>query len=369
MMLKNKGKNQPENQTNRTGQLFTDGLLLWNTKYNRRQMPWKGEKDPYRIWLSEIILQQTRVDQGLKYYENFIRTFPSVQDLADAADDKIYKLWEGLGYYSRCSNLITTAKFISRELNGQFPSSYDSILQLKGVGSYTASAIASFAYNLPHAVVDGNVFRVLSRIFDDATPVDSTKGKKSFSQLAQNILPKKKAGVYNQAIMDFGAMICKPVPLCAECFFSQHCGAYQHGRQDRLPMKEKKLKIRERWFNYFVLQHGNQVLIHQRAAKDIWQHLFEFLLLETETKLTDKQLLSLLKKQYGLTAGLKITGSDSCTQRLTHQLIHFNFRRIELKSWITINGCNWVKTSELDQYAFPRSLQQFLSTQLNERSD
>jgi A/G-specific adenine glycosylase len=366
-MLKNKGENLPENQTNRTGQLFADGLLRWNTKHNRRQMPWKGEKDPYRVWLSEIILQQTRVDQGLKYYENFIRTFPTVQDLAGAAEDKIYKLWEGLGYYSRCSNLIATAKYINTELKGQFPSSYESILQLKGVGSYTASAIASFAFNLPHAVVDGNVFRVLSRIYNDATPIDSITGKKKFSQLAQNMLPQKKAGVYNQAIMDFGAMVCKPVPLCAECFFSQHCGAYLHGRQDRLPMKEKKLKVKERWFNYFVMQRGSKVLIHQRTAKDIWQHLFEFLLVETESKRTDKQLISLLKKQYGIAAGLTIKGSDRCTQRLTHQFIHFNFLRVELKPLISINGCNWVKIPDLDQYAFPRSLQQFLSTQLNER--
>ena len=367
-MLKNKGKNIAENQTNRTGQLFADSLLRWNTKHNRRQMPWKGEKDPYRIWLSEIILQQTRVEQGLKYYENFIRTFPSVQDLAGAAEDKIYKLWEGLGYYSRCSNLIATAKYINTELKGQFPSSYESILQLKGVGSYTASAIASFAYNHPHAVVDGNVFRVLSRIFNDATPVDTTAGKKKFAELAQNMLPKKKAGVYNQAIMDFGAMVCKPVPLCMECFFNRHCGAYLHGRQDLLPVKEKKLKVKERWFNYFVMQHGNQVLIHQRTAKDIWQNLFEFLLVETESKKTDKQLIALLKKQYRLTDAIFIKGSNNSTQRLTHQLIHFNFLLIELKPLISINGCKWVKIPELDQYAFPRSMQQFLSTQLNERN-
>src|SRR5579875_495218 len=189
---------------------FVQELLKWNKEKNKRQMPWKGEKDAYKIWLSEIILQQTRVEQGLKYYENFIKAFPNVHFLAKAPEQKVFKLWEGLGYYSRCKNLIASAKFISKELNGVFPNDFESILQLKGVGNYTASAIASFAYNLPYAVLDGNVFRVLSRIFDIETPMDSAEGKKNFSELAQTILPKTKAGEYNQAIMDFGAVICKP---------------------------------------------------------------------------------------------------------------------------------------------------------------
>ncbi len=189
-------------------------LMRWNRLQNTRQMPWKGEKDPYKIWLSEIILQQTRVEQGLKYYEKFVSNFPEVHKLAAAKDEKVYKLWEGLGYYTRCRNLIESARFISKNLNGKFPSTFDNILALKGVGHYTASAIASFAYNLPHAVVDGNVFRVLSRFFGIKTPIDSTKGKKLFTQLAIELLDKKKPGIYNQGLMDFGAVICKPqVPL------------------------------------------------------------------------------------------------------------------------------------------------------------
>lgn len=269
--------------------LFAKRVLIWDKNENTRQMPWKGEKDPYKIWLSEIILQQTRVEQGLKYYQNFINAFPHVHTLAKAPEEKVFKLWEGLGYYSRCRNLIATAKFISKDLRGAFPRDFESILQLKGVGNYTASAIASFAYNLPHAVLDGNVFRVLSRIFDIETPIDSTEGKKYFSEIAQKMLPKKRAGEYNQAIMDFGAVICKPYPECETCFFNDQCKAYLQGKQDLLPIKEKKIKIRERWLNYFILKYKDKVLIRQRTSKDIWQQLFEFLLIETEEAVYSKK--------------------------------------------------------------------------------
>src|SRR5574337_1157412 len=192
MNPKKKNFSSPKNNSHELLQRqFVQKLLTWNKKRNTRKMPWKGEKDPYKIWLSEIILQQTRVEQGLKYYENFIIAFPNVHVLANAPEDKVFKLWEGLGYYSRCRNLIASAKFISENLKGVFPNDFESIAQLKGVGNYTASAIASFAYNLPYAVLDGNVFRVLSRIFDIEIPIDSTEGKKYFSKLSQQILPKK----------------------------------------------------------------------------------------------------------------------------------------------------------------------------------
>ena len=190
-------------------------------------MPWKGEKDPYRIWLSEIILQQTRVEQGLSYYNNFIRTFPDIHKLAKAQDTTIFKLWEGLGYYTRCRNLIATARYISKELKGKFPSSYEDILALKGIGPYTAAAISSFAFNLPHAVVDGNVFRVLARIFGIDIPVDSAAGKNFFTILANELLDAKQPGLFNQAIMDFGAVQCKPAaPLCTTCVFKKTCAAF-----------------------------------------------------------------------------------------------------------------------------------------------
>jgi A/G-specific adenine glycosylase len=352
-------KGQPQE----LGKLFAQRLLYWNNKNNTRQMPWKGEKDPYKIWLSEIILQQTRVEQGVKYYENFISAFPNVRSLARAQEEKIFKVWEGLGYYSRCKNLISTAKFISTDLKGIFPKDFESIIQLKGVGSYTASAIASFAYNLPHAVLDGNVFRVLSRIFDIEIPIDSTLGKKYFSELAQVILPKGKAGEYNQAVMDFGAIICKPFPECKPCFFNRHCKAYLQGKQDLLPVKEKTMKIKERWLNYFTIKFKDKVLIHQRTSKDIWQLLFEFVLIETNEPSSVKKLLKLFSKQYGITV-FDFESSYTVKQKLSHQLINFSFLQIELKQKENIPGFSWVKISELNKYALPKSLHEFVATHL-----
>src|SRR5580698_9523423 len=197
---------------------FAKKLLKWHKKENTRSMPWKGEKDPYKIWLSEVILQQTRVEQGWAYYERFLEAFPTIGDLASAPEKKVFKLWEGLGYYTRCRNLMITARRISSQYNGRFPSSYEGIVSLKGVGPYTAAAIASFAFNLPYAVVDGNVERVLARYFGEETPVDTSQGKKFYTGLAASLLDEKQAGRYNQAIMDFGAVICKPQnPLCTQC--------------------------------------------------------------------------------------------------------------------------------------------------------
>jgi A/G-specific adenine glycosylase len=345
------------------GKRFVQKILNWNKNENTRQMPWKGEKDPYKIWLSEIILQQTRVEQGLKYYENFIKAFPDVHALAKAPEKKVYKFWEGLGYYSRCRNLITTAKVISKGLNGFFPNDFESILQLKGIGNYTAAAIASFAYNLPYAVLDGNVFRVLSRIFDIEIPIDSTEGKKYFSELTQTILPKKKAGEYNQAIMDFGAVVCKPYPECKICFFNKNCKAYLQGKQDLLPVKQKKIKIKERWLNYFIVKHKHQILIRQRTSKDIWQHLFEFVLIETEKSFNSKKLIQLFSQQYGI-ADFGWHHYYSINQKLSHQSIHFSFLEIELKHKEAVPGFFWVKISELDSYAFPKSLQEFVAEYL-----
>ena len=239
--------------------LFVNSLLDWNMHHNRRMMPWKGEKDPYKIWLSEIILQQTRVEQGLMYYENFINNFPTIIHLADAAEEQVFKLWEGLGYYTRCKNLIATAKFIAYDLNGKFPTDYASILALKGVGPYTAAAIASFAYHLPFAVLDGNVYRVLSRIFNIDVPIDTLEGKKLFEAVAQQILPSEQPAAYNQAIMDFGATVCKPQPNCANCFFNLHCKAFLNGNQQALPIKIKQKSSKKRWFHYVVLSYKNSL--------------------------------------------------------------------------------------------------------------
>src|SRR4030095_7742264 len=209
---------------------FTKKLLGWNRKHNKRSMPWKGESDPYRIWLSEIILQQTRVGQGMDYYQKFISGFPTIQDLANAPEKEVFKYWEGLGYYNRCRNLIAAAKKIALEKKGLFPSSYDQLLQLPGIGPYTAAAIASFAFGLPYAVVDGNVERVLARYFGISTPVGSVSGKKLYSALAAELIDRKEPAAFNQAIMDFGATVCKPQnPLCKTCVLAKNCQSYQQG--------------------------------------------------------------------------------------------------------------------------------------------
>jgi A/G-specific adenine glycosylase len=347
----------------RLGKAFVRKLLTWNKNSNKREMPWKGEKDPYKVWLSEIILQQTRVEQGLKYYQNFIKAFPEVHALAKAREDRVFKLWEGLGYYSRCRNLIVTARYISEKLQGVFPNDFESILQLKGVGNYTASAIASFAYNLPHAVLDGNVFRVLSRIYAIETPIDSAEGKVQFSELAQGMLPRSKAGEYNQAIMDFGAVVCKPQPECNTCFFRKECKAYLAGKQDLLPIKEKKIIVKERWLNYFIVRYKDHVLIRQRLSKDVWLQLYEFVLLETNGPLPNKQPINLLHRQYPLPVqAVKLYPASK--QKLSHQLISFSFTEVVLTESDLLEGYSWVKMQHLHKYAFPKTLQEFVTTYL-----
>jgi A/G-specific adenine glycosylase len=343
---------------NETGLKFVAGLLLWNKEQNKREMPWKGEKDPYKIWLSEIVLQQTRVEQGWHYYNRFVKTFPTVNDLAAAPEQQVFKLWEGLGYYSRCANLIASAKYISKELGGVFPDNYNAILSLKGVGPYTAAAIASFAFNLPFAVLDGNVFRVLARIFDTEIPIDTTEGKVHFTSVANKLLPKNKAGVYNQAIMDFGATICKPQPECAHCFFTKHCKAFEQNKQLALPVKEKKLKVKERWFHYIILKSGEDYAIRQRSEKDIWQNLYEFLLIEGDKKLTEEKILTQLEKSSNIhqEAISCFSFLKETKQRLTHQVIHFSFYLLELPAKQSPDSFTWVNKSRLAAYAFPKSL-------------
>lgn len=346
---------------------FAKGLLRWNQTLNRRQMPWKGEKDAYKIWLSEVILQQTRVEQGLNYYNRFITTYPTITDLANAPEQEVFKLWEGLGYYSRCKNLITTAKYISNTLSGMFPQDYKAILSLKGVGNYTAAAIVSFAYNQSYAVLDGNVLRILSRIFDVEIPIDTEKGKKLFSSLAQAILPSKKSGEYNQAIMDFGATICKPLPECNLCFFTADCKAFLKSKQQLLPVKSKRISIKERWFNYIILKKGSKYGIRKRVDNDIWQNLFEFLLIEKNKKIASKKILAEFENKYKFEEKEYKVIKDILhfKQRLSHQIIHFQFIIVELQKVFPLTEeVIWVKPSELITYPFPKSLQQYIQSQL-----
>ena len=331
-------------------------LMQWNKHQNARKMPWKGEKDPYKIWLSEIILQQTRVEQGLKYFEKFIFHFPTIHQLAAAKDEKIYKMWEGLGYYSRCRNLIETARFISKKLNGKFPETFESILELKGVGHYTASAIASFAYNQPCAVVDGNVFRVLSRVFGVKKPIDSVDGKRLFSRLAVELLDKKQPGIYNQALMDFGAVICKPFPLCNICVFKDHCFAFNNDLVSQLPVKEKKIKIVTRYYNYLVIDYNKKIYISKRTGNDIWKSLHQFVLIETNNETPVKDVITKAEKA-------KILKKDSYTilsvspiyiQQLSHQKIIGRFIKIASSKQLSLPGFKLIPLKQLSLHAFPR---------------
>lgn len=332
-------------------------------------MPWKGEKDPYKIWLSEIILQQTRVEQGLSYYNRFIAAFPEINKLAKAPEKKVLKLWEGLGYYSRCRNLLTTAKFITQNLKGIFPDNYDDIKKLKGVGTYTAAAIASFAFNLPYAVVDGNVFRVLSRVYGIKTPIDTTEGKKYFLALADELLDKKQPGKYNQAIMDFGATVCKPVsPLCTSCVFQKYCVARNQHSITVLPVKIKKHAIKKRWFYYLVIKQDTRYAVQQRSTKDIWQGLYEFPLIEVKKETASEEIVKQAIKNGWLKKerNKKPVAIKTVTQQLSHQHITGCFITIEKGSKRT-PGWKWVTETERKELAFPVLIKRYFEAISNEK--
>lgn len=343
---------------------FTQILMDWHRYQNDREMPWKGEKKPYRIWLSEIILQQTRVEQGMGYYHRFIEQYPTIQDLAKAPDQQVFKLWEGLGYYNRCRNLLYTAREIVHQRNGLFPDTYEALLGLKGVGPYTAAAIASFAYNLPYAVVDGNVFRVLARYMGVDTPTDSTEGKKIFHDLAYQMLDKKEPALYNQAIMDFGATVCKPMsPLCAACPLQNGCAALSTGKVNQLPVKEKTLQRRTRYFNYFILEYRQKIWVQQRTAKDIWQQLFEFYLVETEKQVRwDHSLIqNWLRDQLNIHEPVIGKIAEPLVQRLTHQQIKGQFIHLQLKQKSTsLKGGDWKTMTQIQELAFPKLITSYL---------
>jgi A/G-specific adenine glycosylase len=343
---------------------FTRKLLRWNKTANTRSMPWKGEKDPYKIWLSEIILQQTRVEQGWAYYEKFIKTFPTVHDLAKASDQKVFKLWEGLGYYSRCKNLIAAAKKIVTDHKGKFPATYNQIKELPGIGPYTAAAISSFAFNEAQAVVDGNVQRVIARYFGISTPIDTTAGKKLYQQLAQALLPVDEAGIYNQSIMDFGAVICKPQnPLCSECVQQKDCEAYRHNLVKQLPVKAKSLVKKERWFYYFIIEFNDKTYIRQRTAKDIWQNLHEFVLFESPGPVQDAFTdLPFLKQLMGQQSFQIKSISRLFHQQLTHQVLHGQFITLTVNQPVpALKDYLLVEKKKRNRYAFPRFINAFIT--------
>lgn len=344
---------------------FTTSLNHWHHNYNNRSLPWKGEKDPYKIWLSEIILQQTRAAQGLPYYVAFTEAYPTVTALAVADDTDVFRLWQGLGYYNRCKNMLVTARLVTTLHNGIFPTTYNQLLTLKGIGPYTAAAIASFAFNEPVAVVDGNVYRVLSRCFGIDTPIDSTAGKKMFAELAQQLLHLDASAAHNQAIMDLGATVCTPsLPKCSQCPLNDQCVGTKSSLVAVLPIKTKKIVVKQRYFNYILLLHNDKIWIQKRKAGDIWENLHEPYLIETtepadnNTLIKDNLLVNVDPEELTLVAKSK--------QRLTHQLINSSFYTLainDLSLVITQNG-EWINNSELKKLAFPKTLVSFFKNNL-----
>ena len=304
---------------------FQKGLYQWSI-HHLRPMPWKGEKDPYKIWLSEIILQQTRVEQGLAYYQNFVHTFPTVQHLSNASLQQVLKLWEGLGYYTRARNLHQSAQFISKSLNGNFPVTFEELIKLKGIGEYTAAAIASFAYDLPFAVLDGNVHRILSRYFGIAKTIQTSLDKKHFQSIADQLIDQTHPAKYNQAIMDFGAMCCTPkIPQCGICPLKKSCHSFKNNQIAQFPPAKIKLEKKTRFFHYYIIKKSaDQVFIQQRKNDDIWLRLNEFPLIETDSnkppsKLQLKNIFLEINKPYSLQPFLVQR------QVLSHQIIHASF--------------------------------------------
>jgi A/G-specific adenine glycosylase len=338
---------------------FTRSLKKWNLQ-NDRAMPWKGEKDPYKVWLSEIIMQQTRVAQGTPYYERFVRHYPTVRRLADAPDEEVFRLWQGLGYYNRCKNMLAAARRIAAR-GGKFPDTYEEILELPGVGVYTAAAIASFAFGLPHAVVDGNVQRVLSRYFGITAEVDSTEGKRTVSGLADRVLDREAPGTYNQAIMDFGAEVCTPQkPDCGRCPLAPGCYAKQNALTEFLPRKAPRARPRERCFDYWVPRYGDQVYLRRRGKGDIWQNLHEFLLLEPGHEPENSAILEALSRWGTPEEG---PAQGPYRQQLTHQVIHATFREFILAAppaLLTERGFFPVEINGLQRYAFPKTILRYL---------
>lgn len=298
-------------------------------------MPWRETTDPYKIWLSEIILQQTRVAQGLPYYERFVQSYPTVQDLAAATEEQVLKSWQGLGYYSRGRNLHYTAQYITQELEGKFPSTYKELLKLKGVGDYTASAIASICFNEPTAVVDGNVYRVLARVYGIDTPINTSQGKKEFKALAQELLDPGQPANFNQALMEFGAIACKPKnPACDSCIFNEDCSAFRSHKINSLPVKLSKTKIKKRFLNYLVFSsQDNTTLVQQRTSKGIWQGLYEFPVIEMEGNGERFRESALLKEQLDpyKVVSIQKYNEKPILHKLSHQHLRITFWIIAVK--------------------------------------
>jgi len=335
---------------------FSNSLITWYLDH-KRDLPWRETRDPYFIWLSEIMLQQTRVAQGLPFYLSFVKAFPTVFDLASADEERVLKLWQGLGYYSRARNLHHTAKHVAFERNGIFPENYESLLKLKGVGEYTAAAIASFSKDEAVPVVDGNVFRVLARYFGIETDIASAVAKKEFTALAFELMPKKTPALFNQAIMEFGALQCVPKsPVCTICPLNSSCFALQKGVVNQLPVKSKKAKVRHRFFNYLIVSDDNEkTVIQKRTAKGIWHNLYEFPLIESDTEIEIDLVLAQKALQNEVNTVLELSESE-IIHKLTHQHLHIKFWKVEVGGSI-LDGHHY---TDLHTFPFPIVLFNFI---------
>lgn len=343
---------------------FSNLLTQWYLQ-NKRDLPWRNTTDPYPIWLSEIMLQQTRVAQGLPYFLSFTSSFPTVFDLANAEEEQVLKLWQGLGYYSRARNLHNTAKLVAFELGGVFPGNYKELLRLKGVGEYTAAAIASFSYNEVVPVVDGNVFRVLSRYFDIETDIASSGAKKEFSELAKELIPHDNPALFNQAIMEFGALQCVPKnPDCERCVLNSGCLALQKNKVDKLPVKLKKTKVRNRYFNYLVFSDNNQhYILRKRAEKGIWHNLYEFPLIETASEVGFDAISKLISKEYGLKfeiLSIKPLKNDAILHKLSHQHLYIRFYEVRIQGIVE----NAISYESMISLPFPIVIHNFIEKDL-----
>jgi A/G-specific adenine glycosylase len=345
---------------------FADELVRWYHN-NKRDLPWRNTTDAYIIWLSEIILQQTRVEQGMPYFYRFAERYPTVGDFAVADEDDILKLWQGLGYYSRGRNMLKTAREVVEKYNGVFPQQYDELIKLKGIGEYTASAIASFSADEAKAVVDGNVYRVLARYFGIDEPINSPKGKRDFQALANESLNHDHPGLHNQAMMEFGAMLCKPKnPACGICPVRTGCFAFKNNATTTLPVKLKTLKVRERFFNYFLIINHNEILLNKRDEKDIWANLYDLPLIETSELISADELLALpkIKEQFG--KHIEIQDVSSIHKHiLTHQRLYVRF--VKLKNVEVKLQQNWFFSplEKLEKFALPKIIFIFIKNNFN----
>lgn len=340
--------------------ILTRTLLDWYAE-NKRELPWRETADPYLIWISEIILQQTRVAQGYDYFLRFVRRFPDVATLAAASEEEVMKYWQGLGYYSRARNLHAAAK----SMNGVFPKTYREVRALKGVGDYTAAAICSIAYNMPYAVVDGNVYRVLSRYFGIDTPIDSTEGKKVFAALAEEMLDKSSPATYNQAIMDFGAIQCTPQsPACMFCPLADSCAALAAGKVSKLPVKAHKTKTSNRYFNYIYVRMGACTFIHKRTEDDIWKNLFELPLIESDREWTEEEFLQSPAFRSLIAAGetpVVRAVVRNVKHVLSHRIIYASFYEVELpEDSRSFSGYQRIPAGDLEHYPVSKLIHAFL---------